>query len=193
MLYKKLLDLFTITYYLLLAFWGWPKINLARINIINYTKITNNPIISIENVGSGSYKKIIKQALSLGISKFTLKEYDKKIVSFCDKLGIIVEDDYKYLPQFFYEQLEEKFREKGPLNLGVLFDNKDRKLANKILKEVCVYARFITIPNCINAEEIAKNIFIFNGIIINIEKDIEKICKKCDIIIDIKKCQISQF
>ena len=34
------------------------------------------------------------------------------------------------------------------------------------------------------------NIFNLNGIIINIEKDIEKICKKCDIIIDIKNAKI---
>ena len=38
----------------------------------------------------------LKSCLISGINKFTLKEYDKKIVSFCDKLGIIVEDDYKY-------------------------------------------------------------------------------------------------
>ena len=37
---------------------------------------------------------------------------------------------------------------------------------------------------------IAKNMFDLNGIIINIEKDIEKICKKCDIIIDVKNCEI---
>lgn len=150
----------------------------------------NNPIISIENIGSGMYKKIIKQAIYNGINKFTLKEYDKKIVSFCTKLGIIVEDDNKYLPIFFKEKIEEQFNIKGSLNLGVLIENKDRKIANKILKEICVYARFITISNCINSEEISKNIFDLNGIIINIEKDIEKICKKCDIIIDIEKCEI---
>jgi hypothetical protein len=94
------------------------------------------------------------------------------------------------LPGFFRGKIEKQFDEKGPLNIGVIFYNKDRKLANKILKEVCVYARFITIPNCINSEEISKNIFKYNGIIINIEKDIEKICKKCDIIIDIEKCEI---
>ena len=128
--------------------------------------------------------------MHVGIDKFTLKEYDKKIVSFCDKLGIIVEDDNKYLPIYFKEKIEEQFNKSGPLNIGVLFENKDRKVANKILKEVCVYARFITIKACINSEEIAKNIFDLNGIIINIEKDIEKICKKCDIIIDIKNCEI---
>ena len=86
--------------------------------------------------------------------------------------------------------MEEKFSEKGPLNLGLIFDNRDRKLVKKILKEICVYARFITISDCINKEEIIKNIFDLNGIVINIEKDIEKICKKCDIIIDIEKCEI---
>jgi len=168
-------------------------ISLARINIINYTKILNNPIISIENIGSGNYKKIIKQALHSGINKFTLKEYDKKIVSFCSKLDIIIEEDDKYLPIYFKEKIEEKFNEYGPLNLGVIFENKDRKLVNKILKEICGYARFITISNCINSERIAKNIFDLNGIIINIEKDIEKICKKCDIIIDIKKCELEEY
>ena len=85
------------------------------------------------------------------------------------------------------------FEEYGPLNLGVIFENKDRKLANKILKEVCVYTRFITILDCINSEEISENIFKFNGIIINIEKDVEKICKKCDIIIDVKKCELEEY
>ena len=150
----------------------------------------NNPIISIESIGEGQYKKIIKQAVYCGINKFTLREYDKKIVSFCEKLGIIVEDDNEYLPIYFKQRIENIFDEKGPLNLGVIFENKDRILTNKILKEVCVYARFITIANCINSEEISRNIFNLNGIIINIEKDIEKICKKCDIIIDIKNCQI---
>ena len=41
--------------------------------------------------------------------KFTLKEYDKKIVSFCGKLDIIVEDDYKYLPEFFKEKTKELY------------------------------------------------------------------------------------
>ena len=76
------------------------------------------------------------------------------------------------------------------LNQLSFIENKDRKIANKILKEICIYARFITITNCINSEEIAKNIFDLNGIIINIEKDIEKICKKCDIIIDMKNAKI---
>ena len=166
-------------------------IKLARINIITYTKIFNIPIISIETVGTGNYKKIIKQAISVGINRFTLKEYDKKIVDFCSKLGIIVEDDYKYLPIFFEDKIEKMFNVNGPLNLGFVFENADRALVNKILKIVCVYARFITIPKCINAEKISNNIFNLNGIIINIEKDIEKICKTCDIIIDVKKCEIN--
>ena len=144
-------------------------------------------------MGFGNYRKIIKQAINKGINKFTLKEYDKKIVSFCDEFGIIVEDDYKYLPIFFKDKVEKMFEEYGPLNLGVIFENKDRKLANKILKEVCVYTRFITILDCINSEEISENIFKFNGIIINIEKDVEKICKKCDIIIDVKKCELEEY
>jgi len=169
------------------------NISIARINIINYTKILNNPIISIENVGTGIYKKIIKQAIDFGINKFTLKEYDKKIVSFCSKLGIIVEDDDKYLPVYFNKKIKEQFDTYGPLNIGVIYENKDRQLANKILKEICIYSRFITIPSCINSEEISKNIFELNGIIINIEKDIEKICKKCDIIIDIKNCEVEEY
>ena len=141
----------------------------------------------------GSYKKIIKQALELGIEKFTLKEYDKKIVSFCKEKGIIVEDDYKYLPEFWDEIIKKEFDANGPLNLGVIFENRDRKVVYQILKKICVYARFITIPNCINREEICKNIFEFNGIIINVEKDIDKICKKCDIIIDVKKCETEEY
>ena len=94
------------------------------------------------------------------------------------------------MPIYFNEKIEDLFNKNGPLNLGVVFDNSDRCLVNKILKEVCVYARFITIYDCINSEEISKNIFELNGIIINIEKDIEKICKKCDIIIDVKKCNV---
>ena len=56
-------------------------------------------------MGFGNYRKIIKQAINKGINKFTLKEYDKKIVSFCDEFGIIVEDDYKYLPIFFKDKV----------------------------------------------------------------------------------------
>ena len=167
------------------------NIQLARINIINHTKLFNNPIISIEEVGAGYYKKIIKQALELEIEKFTLKEYNKKIVDFCTKKGIIVEDDYKYLPVFWKEKIKKEFDKNGPLNLGIIFENKDRKVVYQILKKICVFARFITIPNCINSEEISKNIFEFNGIIINVEKDIDKICKKCDIIIDVKRCKIN--
>ena len=35
----------------------------------------------------------------------TLKEYDKKIVNFCNKLGIIVEDDSKYIPIYLKNQI----------------------------------------------------------------------------------------
>ena len=97
------------------------------------------------------------------------------------------------MPKFFKEKIEKQFNEKGPLNLGVIFENKDRKVAKKILKEICIYARFITIPECINSKEICENIFDLNGIIINIEKDIEKICKKCDIIIDVNKCEVEEY
>lgn len=162
--------------------------NIARVKLLGYTNIFNNPIIYVDSIGEGNYKKILSQSISSGITLFTLKEYNKKIVNFCDKRGIIVEDDFEYLPEYFKDEIKKEFETNGPLNLGIIFENEDRKLANKILKEVCSYARFITIPNRINSLEISKKIFDLNGIIINIEKDIEKICKKCDIIIDTQKC-----
>ena len=61
------------------------------------------------------------------------------------------------------------------------------------MKVVAEYARFITISKRINSEEISKNIFESNGISINVEKDIDKIYKKCDIIIDVKKCELEEY
>ena len=53
--------------------------------------------------------------------------------------------------------------------------------------KVCNYAKFITILDYRNSGRIQDKILDFNGLTINIENSIEKIKKKCDIIIDINQ------
>lgn len=99
----------------------------------------------------------------------------------------VVEDEYIYLPTFFEEKMERIFTKKGPINLGVIFNSADFKLGEKILMKVCKYARFLTILKYRNSRRIQEKILSFNGLTINVENTIEKIQKKCDIIIDINK------
>jgi len=162
-------------------------INIYRIDVIGETKILKNPIIRINDFGEGSYKKIIKKALDDNIKLFTLKEYNKKIIEFCKLFGKDVEDEYIYLPTFFKEKMEILFDKIGPLNLGVIFSASDFRLGEKILLNVCRYSKFLTIANYRNSSRIQEKILDLNGLTINIENSIEKIKKKCDIIIDINK------
>ena len=83
--------------------------------------------------------------------------------------------------------MERIFVEKGPINLGVAFESSDYRLGEKIVLNVCRYARFLTILNCRNSSRLQEKILDFNGLTINIENSIEKIEKKCDIIIDINQ------
>jgi len=162
-------------------------ISIYRIDVVGESKVLKNPIIKINEFGEGIYKKIIKQALACDAELFTLKEYDKKIVEFCELNGKIVEDEYIYLPTFFEEKMERIFYKKGPLSLGVVFNNCDYRLGEKILLKICKYSRFLTILNYRNCNKIQEKVLDLNGLTINIENSIEKIKKKCDIIIDINK------
>ena len=118
-----------------------------------------NPIIKINEFGEGNYKKIIKQALNDDVKLFTLKNYDKKIVEYCDLFGKVVEDEFIYLT----------------------------RLGEKILLKVCKYCRFLSVLDYRNSAKMQEKILDLNGLTINIENAIEKIEKKCDIIIDINK------
>jgi hypothetical protein len=162
-------------------------INIYRIDVVGFSNILNNPIIKINEFGTGNYKKIIKQALKNDVKLFTLKEYNKKIVDYCSLFDKTVEDEFIYLPTFFKEKMEIIFVEKGPVNIGVVFDNSDFRLGEKIVLNVCKYARFLSVINYRNSDRLQEKILDFNGLTINIENSIEKIEKKCDIIIDINQ------
>lgn len=146
-----------------------------------------NPIIRINEFGEGNYKKIIKQALNDDVKLFTLKNYDKKIVEYCTLFGKVVEDEFIYLPTFFERKLERLFDKNGPLNLGLIFNSSDTRLGEKILIKVCKYCRFLSIMDYRNSLRMQEKVLDLNGLTINIENAIEKIEKKCDIIIDINK------
>ena len=56
--------------------------------------------------------------------------------------------------------------------------------------KVTKYCRFLTIPDYPRCKRIADNVLKSEGLKINLENGIDKIKKKCDIIIDIKTLEL---
>ena len=60
--------------------------------------------------GKGGYKNIINQLSSAGYDVITLPEYNKKIVKYAIKKGIMIEDELKYLPIYFENKFRKRWR-----------------------------------------------------------------------------------
>jgi hypothetical protein len=159
---------------------------------ISETKFLKTPIIEISRGEKGKYKSIIRKLAKRGITTVTLKEYNKKIVDFCNKKNIIVEDEAYYIPMILEEKIKEIFSKEGALNIGVLYEKDDIKIAEKTIIRICRYARFLSIPKLSRSNNVAEKIFNLNGLRVNIENSIEKILKKCDIIIDVSEASINK-
>ena len=161
-----------------------PK-NFVRVNKIGETSVFKLPIIYANEYGKGVYKKIIKKIIDDGIEIITLQEYDKQIVEYCSRCGMIVEDEATYIPMFFCDKIKNEFCDNGPLNVGIISNKNDRAIVEKIALKICKYTKFMTILNLVGRDRIANKVLRENGLVLNIENSIEKIRKKCDIIIDI--------
>lgn len=162
------------------------KIKVSRMHICDEKWILGNPIVEVDIYGKGGYKNIINQLSSAGYSIITLGEYNKKIVKYANKKGLVVEDEIEYLPGYFENKFRKRFEDFGPLNLGFVFSNEDARLAEKIIIKLTKYCRFLTIPDYPRTRRLADSILRREGLKINLENTIDKINKKCDIIVDIK-------
>ncbi|MBQ7667941.1 MAG: hypothetical protein IJS47_01265 [Clostridia bacterium] len=79
------------------------------------------------------------------------------------------------------------FNKKGPLNVGVIFFNKDYRLGEKIILKLCKFSKFLTMLNYRNSSKLVEKVLDNDGLIINVENDEQYIKKNCDIIIDLNK------
>jgi len=164
---------------------------VTRMHVCNERWILGNPIVEVDIYGKGGYKNIINQLSYAEYDIITLPEYDKKIVNYANKRGITVEDELKYLPIYFEKKFKKRFNDFGPLNLGMIFSQEDARLAEKIVIAVSKYCRFLTLPDYPRTRRVADFVLKNNGLKINLENTIEKIIKKCDIILNVKNLELT--
>ena len=162
------------------------KITIYRIEKIGITPILKKPLVRINDIGEGNYKKIINKVIPKD-TIFTLKEYDKKIVEFSNKKGIVVEDENIFIPTFFEQKMETLFNKKGPLNVGIIFLQKDYKLGEKIILKLCKFSKFLTMLKYRNSSKLVEKVLDNEGLIINVENNEQRIRKGCDILLDLNK------
>ena len=162
------------------------KIKVSRMHICDEKWILGNPIVEVDIYGKGGYKNIINQLSSADYNIITLPWYDKKIVRYANKKGITVEDEAEYLPFYFENKFKKRFEDFGPLDLGFVFSQDDARLTEKIIMRITKYCRFLTIPHYPRCRRLAEHIIRTEGLKINLENTIDKIKKKCDIIVDVK-------
>ena len=98
------------------------KIKVSRMHICDEKWILGNPIVEVDIYGKGGYKNIINQLSSAGYDIITLPEYNKKIVKYAIKKGIMIEDELKYLPIYFENKFRKRFENFGPLDLGFIHE-----------------------------------------------------------------------
>ena len=153
--------------------------------------LLGNPIIQTAEIEKESYKKVLKKIKQQEYDIITLKEYNKKIIEYCDKLGISVEDDETFLLEYFTKKTEEYFQKYGPLNLGVLFELKDAVIVEKLIEKNCIYCKNICVPRYPRCRRLADKIMRLNGLKINLENSLAKFQKKCDSIINVNNLKIS--
>ena len=150
-----------------------------------------NPVVKTINHEKSSYKKLLRKLKQEEYDIVTLKEYNKKIVEFCNELGIVPEEDETFLLEYFTKSSKRLFEKIGPLNLGVWFEIADAKIAEKLISEICIYCRKLTVPNYPRCRRLADKIMRLNGLKINLENTLAKFEKKCDSIINVNNLKIS--
>ncbi|MBP3285126.1 MAG: hypothetical protein J6M02_06460 [Clostridia bacterium] len=162
-----------------------------RVTLCEERTLFGNPVIKTSRTEKGSYKKVLRKLKQEEYDVITLKEYNKKIVEYCNGLGIIPEEDETFLIEYFTKLLKKAFEEKGPLNLGVCFAVEDAKIAEKIIEETCVFCRTLSVPAYPRCRRLSEKIMRQNGLKINLENSLAKIEKKCDSIINVSNLKIS--
>ena len=167
------------------------RLKVKRLHICNEKWLLGNPIVETDIYGKGGYKHIINQLSYAEYDIITLSEYNKNIVKYANKKGITVEEDEVYLPIYFANKFKKRFDEFGPLDLGVIFPQEDARLAEKIVVPIAKYCRFLTIPNYPRCRRIAERVLRNNGLQINLENTLEKIIKKCDIILNVENLELT--
>ncbi len=166
------------------------RIKIARLHMCNERWLFGNPIVEVDIYGKGGYKNIINQLSNANYDIITLPEYHKKIVKYAEKKGITVEAEDEYLPIYFEQKFKKRFEDFGPLDLAFVFQQDDARLAEKIILNITKYCRFLTIPDYPRSRRIADKVLKSEGLKINLENGIDKIKKKCDIIIDVKTLEL---
>lgn len=166
------------------------RLRVARMHICNEKWLLGNPIVEVDMYGKGGYKNIINKLSYAEYDIITLSEENKSIKKYATKKGILVEEDTKYLPIYFAKKFKKRFEDFGPIDLGLIFSQEDALLAQKIILPIYKYCRFLTLPNYPRCRRLADSILKNNGLQINLENTLEKIDKKCDIILNVKTLEL---
>jgi len=166
-------------------------IKAIRIILCEEKTFFRNPVIRTCKTEKSSYKKVLRKLKQEEYDVVTLKEYNKKIVEYCQKIGILPEEDEMFVFEYFTKYLKKDFEKNGPLNLGIYFDIEDAKLAEKIVGEVCIYCRNLFVPAYPRCRRLSDRIMRQNGLKINLENSLAKMEKKCDSIINVSNLKIS--
>lgn len=164
-------------------------IKIARVSICGKHSLWGGLTVEVNGSERGKYKSIIDKLSHENYGIITVAEYEKKFVKYALKKNIIVEDESYYLPEYFEKNFEKRFISNGPLNLGIIFEQHDARLVEKIVLKVSKYCKFLTLPNYPRCRRLAELVLNSNGLQINLENTLEKVIKKCDIILNMKNLE----
>lgn len=165
-------------------------LKIKRMKILDERWLLGNPIVEVDVFGKGGYKSIINRLSYSEYDIVLLKEYNKKIVKYCEKKNITVEDELEYLPSYFEDKFRKRFKDFGPLDLGMVFDLEDARLAEKIVMRIAPVCKFLSLPDYPRTRRVSDRVMRENGLKVNIENSLDKIEKKCDIILDVGTLEI---
>ena len=158
---------------------------MVRVRLTGRKTIFKSEIIEVRGRKElvGSYKKIIKKLYRENVNIILMQEYNKHIVNYAQKFGIIVEDEFEIIPEKIRKIIESTFEEKGGLSVGLFFyDNEE--LGKKITKEIIDFVRVLYMQNFSGSKFFGEKIFEETGLQIIFEKDLDKIRRKNIIVID---------
>lgn len=158
---------------------------MVRVRLTGRKTILKKEIIEVRGCENliGSYKKIIKKLYKENVNIILMQEYNQSIVDYAQKFGIVVEDEFEIISKKIREIIESTFKEKGGLNVGLLF-YEDIDLGKKIAKEIIDFVRVLFMQSFVGSNLFGKKIFEETGLQIVFEKDLDKIRRKNVIIID---------
>lgn len=167
------------------------SIKVVRVIVCDEKTLLGNPIIRTSEIEKAPYKKVLKKLKQEEYDIITLKEYNQKIVTYCNELGIIPEEEISFLLEYFTKMVEDYFQKHGPLRLGIVFELKDATLAERLTERLCIYCKNICVPSYPRCRRLADKIMRLNGLKINLENSLAKFEKKCDSIINVNNLKIS--